>query len=60
MVDYRLIRAGRFETWNDSQGSIVERDDGPAYGATLILDVLRVWNIIQDFRSTPSYDVPAS
>ena len=46
----------RFETWNDSMGNIVERDYGPTYGATLTLDVLRVWNIIQDFRTKPTTD----
>jgi hypothetical protein len=40
----------RFETWNDSMGNIAERDFGPTYGATLTLDVLRVWNTFQDFR----------
>jgi hypothetical protein len=50
----------RFETWNDSMGNIAERDYGPTYGATLMLDVLRVWNIIQDFRTTPSTEAPAS
>lgn len=50
----------RFETWNDSMGNIAERDFGPTYGATLTLDVLRVWNIIQDFRATPSPESPAS
>jgi hypothetical protein len=50
----------RVETWNDSLGNIAERDYGPTYGATLTVDVLRVWNIIQDFRSTPSTEAPAS
>lgn len=50
----------RFETWNDSMGNIAERDYGPTYGATLTLDVLRVWNIIQDFRTTPSTQAPTS
>lgn len=46
----------RFETWNDSMGNIVERDYGPTYGATLTLDVLRTWNIIQCLRSKSSAD----
>lgn len=50
----------RFETWNDSMGNIAERDYGPTYGAMLTLDVLRVWNIIQGFRRTPSTQAPAS
>jgi len=50
----------RFETWNDSMGNIAERDYGPTYGATLTLDVLRVWNIMQDFRSKPTANQPAS
>ena len=50
----------RFETWNDSMGNIVERDYGPTYGATLALDVLRVWNIIQDFRTKPTTDQPSA
>ncbi len=33
----------RFETWNDSLGDIATRDFGPTYGASLTLDVLRVW-----------------
>ncbi len=33
----------RFETWNDSMGNIATRDFGPTYGASLTLDVLRVW-----------------
>lgn len=48
----------RFETWNDSMGNIAERDFGPTYGATLTLDVLRVWNIIQCLRSNPAADSP--
>jgi hypothetical protein len=44
----------RFETWNDSMGNIAERDYGPTYGATLTLDVFRVWSMIQDFRSNPT------
>jgi len=50
----------RFETWNDSMGNIVERDYGPTYGATLTLDVLRVWNIIQDFKTKPATDSSAA
>ena len=50
----------RFETWNDSMGNIAERDYGPTYGASLTLDVLRVWNIIQDFRTKPATDQPAA
>jgi len=50
----------RFETWNDSMGNIAERDFGPTYGATLTLDVRRVWNILQCLRSTPSPGLPAS
>ncbi|MBX3332372.1 MAG: hypothetical protein KF722_18390, partial [Nitrospira sp.] len=50
----------RVETWNDSMGNIAERDFGPTYGATLTLDVLRVWNIIQDFRTKPATDSPTS
>jgi hypothetical protein len=48
----------RFETWNDSMGNIAERDFGPTYGATLTLDVLRVWNIIHCLRSKPTTDSP--
>ncbi len=50
----------RFETWNDSMANIVERDYGPTYGATIALDVLRVWNIIQCRRSKPATDSPSS
>lgn len=50
----------RFETWNDSMGHLAERDYGPTYGASLTLDMLRVWTIIQDFRATPSTETPAS
>ncbi|MDF0677351.1 MAG: hypothetical protein P0120_23890 [Nitrospira sp.] len=50
----------RFETWNDSMGNIAERGFGPTYGATLTLDVLRVWNIIQCLRSKSSADSTAS
>lgn len=48
----------RFETWNDSMGHLAERDFGPTYGATLTLDVLRVWNLLQDFRTKPATDSP--
>jgi hypothetical protein len=50
----------RFETWNDSMRNIAERDLGSTYGVTLTLDVLRVWNIIQDLRTKPSPDPPTS
>jgi hypothetical protein len=50
----------RFETWNDSMGHLSERDFGPSYGAALTVDVLRVWHIIQDVRSKPTTDPPAS
>ena len=50
----------RFETWNDSMGHLSERDYGPSYGAALTVDVLRVWNIIQDFRAKPATDQPAA
>ncbi len=50
----------RFETWNDSMGHFSERDFGPTYGATVTLDVLRMWNIIQDFRSKPTNEQSAS
>ena len=50
----------RVETWNDSMGNIVERDYGPTYGATLTVDVFRVWDLIQDVRSKPSTDSPTS
>ena len=49
----------RFETWNDSMGHLSERDYGPSYGAALTVDVLRVWNIIQDFRAKPATDLSA-
>ncbi len=48
----------RLETWNDSMGNIAERDYGPTYGVSLTLDVLRVWNIIQGFRTKPATDPP--
>jgi hypothetical protein len=41
-------------------GNIAERDFGPTYGASLTLDVLRVWNILQDFRTKPATDSLAS
>ncbi len=50
----------RFETWNDSMGHLSERDFGPTYGASLTLDVLRVWNFIQDLQSPPPRDRPPS
>ena len=50
----------RFETWNDSMGDIAERDFGPSYGASLTLDMLRVWNFVQGVRKRPSIDQPAS
>jgi len=49
----------RFETWNDSMGDIAERDFGPSYGASLTLDMLRVWNFVQGVRRKPSMDQPA-
>jgi len=50
----------RFETWNDSMGHLSERDYGPSYGVALTVDVLRVWNIMQDFRAKPATDPPAA
>lgn len=50
----------RFETWNDSMGHLSERDYGPSYGAALTIDVLRAWNIIQEFRVMPTTDQSAS
>lgn len=50
----------RFETWNDSMGNIAERDYGPTYGAMLTLDVLRMWNFVQELRTAPSAPAPAS
>jgi len=50
----------RFETWNDSMGNFAERDYGPTYGASLTVDMLRLWNFIQDFRATPSTETAAS
>lgn len=50
----------RFETWNDSMGHIAERDYGPSYGASLTLDMLRVWNLVQGVRRKPTIDQPAS
>lgn len=49
----------RFETWNDSMGNIAERDYGPTYGAMLTLDVLRMWNFLQDFRTPSASQAPA-
>lgn len=39
------ITAGpvRFETWNDSLGNISKSDFGPTYGATLTIDIFRLW-----------------
>ena len=37
----------RFETWNDSMGNIVTRDFGPTYGASLTVDLLRVWGYME-------------
>jgi hypothetical protein len=50
----------RFETWNDSMGNIAERDYGPTYGATLTLDVLRVWTMLQTCRTAPSPEAETS
>jgi len=50
----------RFETWNDSMGHLSERDYGPSYGVALTVDVLRVWNVMQDFRMKPATDQPAA
>lgn len=47
----------RFETWNDSMGEIATRDFGPTYGASLTLDVLRVWRY---FEPPPSEPAPPS
>ena len=33
----------RFETWNDSLGNISKTDFGPTYGATLTIDLFRLW-----------------
>jgi hypothetical protein len=41
-------------------GHFSERDYGPSYGAALTVDVLRVWNIIQEFRVMPTTDQSAS
>jgi hypothetical protein len=49
----------RFETWNDSMGHLSERDFGPSYGAALTVDVLRVWNFVQEFRTMPTTDQSA-
>jgi hypothetical protein len=37
----------RFETWNDSFGNIVTRDFGPTYGASLTLDLFRLWSYLE-------------
>jgi hypothetical protein len=50
----------RFETWNDSMGNIATRDFGPTYGASLTMDLLRVWNYIQEPSSETSTVPPAS
>lgn len=41
----------RFETWNDSMGNIATRDFGPTYGASLTVDLLRVWRYLD--RASP-------
>jgi hypothetical protein len=41
----------RFETWNDSMGNIVTRDFGPTYGASLTVDLLRVWGYMEGTAS---------
>ncbi|MBH0191180.1 MAG: hypothetical protein HP492_05325 [Nitrospira sp.] len=41
----------RFETWNDSLGNIATRDFGPTYGASLTLDMLRVWRYFSPEQS---------
>jgi hypothetical protein len=50
----------RFETWNDSMGNIATRDFGPTYGASLTVDLLRVWRYIQDPPSEAASPLPAS
>lgn len=44
----------RFETWNDSMGNIVTRDFGPTYGASLTVDLLRVWGYMEGTASNVS------
>ena len=44
----------RFETWNDSMGNIATRDFGPTYGASLTLDILRVWRYFEASLSAPA------
>jgi hypothetical protein len=41
----------RLETWNDSMGKLAERDYGPTYGASLTLDLLRVWGYMDGTAS---------
>ncbi|MCS6896506.1 MAG: hypothetical protein NZM29_00910, partial [Nitrospira sp.] len=50
----------RFETWNDSMGNIVTRDFGPTYGATLTLDLLRVWHYFHNTSSSGTVALPFS
>jgi hypothetical protein len=50
----------RFETWNDSMGNIAERDFGPTYGASVTLDLLRVWNYFNEASPAASPPSPAS
>jgi hypothetical protein len=50
----------RFETWNDSMGNIATRDFGPTYGASLTVDLLRVWRYIQEPPSEAATPFPAS
>lgn len=49
----------RFETWNDSMGNIATRDFGPTYGASLTLDLLRVWNYFHDASPATALSSPA-
>jgi hypothetical protein len=37
-------------------GHLAERDFGPTYGATLTINALRAWNIIQYLRSSNTSD----
>jgi hypothetical protein len=41
----------RFETWNDSLGNISTRDFGPTYGASLTVDLFRVWSLAEGLES---------
>jgi hypothetical protein len=50
----------RFETWNDSMGNIATRDFGPTYGASVTLDLLRVWRYMQPPISEASMPSHAS